>query len=114
LSALKADPNLVDEVIGRLSRLLAANLNVVRVFVPTMSTITQIMSSDIPNLAGAQAATEIQYVMLGLSWTTAADTIQWSEDRLFRVQRNQYSQVDRASDFIAQTVSYKLANVSQS
>lgn len=36
---------------GHLSRLLTANLNNVRVFVPTMSSITQILSSEVASLA---------------------------------------------------------------
>ena len=63
LSAFKADAGLLDEVIGHLSRLLAANLNNVRVFVPTMSTITQILSSEVVSLAGAQRGIETQYVL---------------------------------------------------
>jgi hypothetical protein len=45
---------------GHLSRLLAANLNNVRVFVPTMSTITQVLSSEVVSLAGAQSGIEPQ------------------------------------------------------
>jgi len=63
LSAFKADPGLLEEVIGHLSRLLAANLNNVRVFVPTMSTITQVLSSEVVSLAGAQRGIGTQYVL---------------------------------------------------
>lgn len=60
LLALRSDPGLVGEVMGHLSRLLAANLNVVRVFVPTMSTITELLSSDVSALQGSREAIETQ------------------------------------------------------
>jgi len=57
---LNADPSLVGEVFGHLSRLLATNLNVARVFVPTMSTVTQMVSAGLMVQAGAQSAIEAQ------------------------------------------------------
>jgi hypothetical protein len=57
---LEAAPSLIDEVFGHLSRLQATNLNVARVFVPTMSTITQIMSSDLLEQEDVQDGLEYQ------------------------------------------------------
>lgn len=60
LSAFKVDSTLLGEITGHLSRLLAANLNNVRVFVPTMSTITQILSSEAMPLVDVRSGIETQ------------------------------------------------------
>jgi hypothetical protein len=55
---VKEDPEMLEVVLGHLSRLLAANLNVARVFVPTMSTITQVVSADLPQSAQGAIGTQ--------------------------------------------------------